>query len=296
MKWKVTNEQEGLLLRDYLRNVQGFSRRIVKGIKFQGGSLLVNDVSVTVRKVLQESDIVEVRFPPENRSPFIVSERVPFTIVYEDNDVLVIEKPQGIATMPSIHHKSGTIANGILHHFEENGLDYTVHIVTRLDRDTSGLLLVGKHQLSHSILAQSQKKGEIDRRYQALIPGQLEKKKGTIDAPIARHPDSIIKRMVDTSGKHAVTHYQVIKEVKGYTLVQVKLETGRTHQIRVHFAYLGYPLMGDSLYGGSREVIKRQALHCTSLTFNHPITKQSYTFTSPLPTDMKKLIQEGTSI
>lgn len=296
MKWRVTKEQEPILLREYLKEIQGFSRRIIKGIKFHNGSLLVNGDSVTVRKELKEGDIVEVLFPTEQRGSFMKAESIPLDIIYEDDAVLVINKDAYIATIPSMHQGSGSIANGILHHYELNDINYTVHIVTRLDRDTSGLLLVAKHRLSHSILAKSQKAGEIQRRYQAIISGHLEAKKGTIDQPIARKPGSIIERMVDESGKRAVTHYQVVQELAGYTLLNIGLETGRTHQIRVHFAHLGHPLVGDDLYGGDSTKLRRQALHCTSLTFEHPITKVQHTFKSELPNDLKQIIQQGESI
>lgn len=284
-------EESGLLLREYLKERKGFSRRIIKAIKFERGSLLVNNEFATVRKVIQTGDTVEVKFPKEHRGTFMKPEPLELDIVYEDNDILVINKPAGIASIPSVHHKTGTLANGILHHYEKKQLDFTVHIVTRLDRDTSGLILISKHRLSHSILAIEQKKGAIERRYQAVVSGHLTEKEGTIDAPIARNPNSIIERMVDPSGKRSVTHYQVLKQTNTDSLVHIKLETGRTHQIRVHFAYLGHPLLGDELYGGEVGVIKRQALHCVSLSFTHPITKKHYIFTSDLPPDMKKTLQ-----
>ncbi len=287
----MTKEESGLMLREYLKERKGFSRRIIKAVKFEPGCLMVNNEFATVRKVIQTGDTVEVKFPKEHRGTFMKAEPLDLDIVYEDNDILVINKPAGIASIPSIHHKTGTLANGILHHYEKKQLDFTVHIVTRLDRDTSGLILISKHRLSHSILAIEQKKGAIERRYQAIVSGHLTEKNGTIVAPIARNPNSIIERMVAPEGKRSVTHYQVLKETTTDSLVHIKLETGRTHQIRVHFAYLGHPLLGDELYGGEVERIKRQALHCVSLSFTHPITKKHYTFTSDLSPDMKKILQ-----
>ncbi|CQR47990.1 Ribosomal large subunit pseudouridine synthase D [Paraliobacillus sp. PM-2] len=290
MKWQVTNEESGLLLREYLKDTKGFSRRIIKAIKFQSGSLLVNGECATVRRVLHENDIVEVVFPKEHRGSFMRAEPVCLNIVYEDDDVLVIDKMAGMATIPSIHHTKGTLANGILYHYEKNQIDFTVHIVTRLDRDTSGLVLVAKHRLSHSILAMDQKQGKIERRYQAIVSGHLQEKQGRIDAPIARNPASIIERRVDISGKRAITHYHVLEETNSDSLLHIRLETGRTHQIRVHFSHLGHPLVGDELYGGKTDVLHRQALHCVSLSFIHPITKEKHTFTSKLPADMQKLL------
>lgn len=292
LKWYVEKDHDQMLLRDYLRDVQGFSRRIVKGIKFQGGTLAVNGEFVTVRKVLQQGDLVEVSFPQEQHGMYLKAESIPLDIVYEDDDVLVIDKDPNMATIPSNHHPTGTLANGILGHYSGKNINYTVHIVTRLDRDTSGLLLVAKHRLSHSILADGQKSGDVARQYQAIIPGHMEIKEGTIDQPIGRKPDSIVERMVDVDGKRSVTHYQVLEETAAYSLLHVVLETGRTHQIRVHLAHLGHPLLGDKLYGGDNDVMKRQALHCVSLAFTHPLTKERHTFTSPLPEDMKQIIQQ----
>lgn len=290
MKWHVTKDQENQMLREYLKDVQGFSRRLIKIIKFQGGSLAVNGEYTTVRRVLKAGDLVEVTFPPEYQGGFMKAEAMPLHIVYEDQDVIVINKPAGIATIPSLHHKTGTLANGILHHYQKQMLEYTVHVVTRLDRDTSGLLLVAKHRLSHSMLAREQKAGRIARRYQAIVSGHLADKEGTINQAIARKPDSIIERMVDGTGKRAITHYQVLDETEKNSLVGIRLETGRTHQIRVHFSYIGHPLLGDTLYGGDQDRLTRQALHCVSLSFIHPMTKRQLTFRSPLPNDMQMIM------
>lgn len=291
MKFTISKQQEGMLVREFLLE-KGFSRRIIKAIKFQGGSLLVNGEFCTVRRKLEESDELVVVLPQETRGAYLKPEKLPLTIVYEDEDVLVIDKPPGIATIPSLHHTSGTIANGILGYYEDLRLSYTVHIVTRLDRDTSGLLLVAKHRFSHSILSKDQKQGLVNRSYYAVIEGQLEKKKGTIDAPIARKGDSIMERMVKEGGQRAITHYKVAKETPSYSLIDIKLETGRTHQIRVHFSYLGHPLIGDDMYGGNKEIIARQALHCKSLAFTQPMTKVRIDLQSQLPEDMSRVINE----
>ncbi|MDL4842938.1 RluA family pseudouridine synthase [Aquibacillus rhizosphaerae] len=281
-----------MLLREYLSQVGGFSRRIIKVVKFQGGSLLVNGEIATVRRMLKVGDEVDVIFPVETRGAFMKPENMTLDIIYEDQDVMVINKPAGIATIPSLHHPSGTIANGILGYYEAKQIAYTVHIVTRLDRDTSGLLLIAKHRFSHSLLSSDQKQGKVNRRYFAIIEGGMSQVSGVIDAPIARHPDSIIERVVADDGQRAVTHYHVEKESESHSLLDVKLETGRTHQIRVHFSYLGFPLAGDDLYGGSKAHINRQALHCRSLTFTHPISRKELFFSSPIPEDMSNIINK----
>ncbi|SFL36523.1 23S rRNA pseudouridine1911/1915/1917 synthase [Gracilibacillus orientalis] len=292
MKWKISKQYEGLLLREYLLQVRGISRRILTAIKFEGGRLLVNNSDVNVRHQLLDSDVVEVIFPPEKRSELLVPEPIPLDIVYEDDDVLVLNKAPHMATIPSSHHLSHTLANGIIHHYNLQQIPYTVHVVTRLDRDTSGLLLIAKHRYSHSILFSEQHEAKVNRHYQAIIAGQLTEKEGVLDYPIDRAPDSIIERLVASTGKRAVTHYQVKEELADISLLDIQLETGRTHQIRVHFSSISHPLIGDSLYGGDTTKLQRQALHCHKLAFNHPLTKKRMEFEIPLANDLELFLQE----
>ncbi|WP_066187121.1 MULTISPECIES: RluA family pseudouridine synthase [Gracilibacillus] len=287
VKWKINQENKGLLLRDYLRSTRNISRRMLTDIKYNGGKLVVNDQEVTVRYLLKEGDQVEVTFPPEQRSRLLFARAIPFTIVFEDEDVLVINKPPFLPTVPSVYHPEGTLANGIIHHYDQQQIPYTVHVVTRLDRDTSGLLLVAKHRYSHSILFQQQQHNKVNRRYQAIISGHLLNDEGTISAAIARKPGSIIEREVAEEGQRAITHYSVIEKGTSISIVEMKMETGRTHQIRVHFSSVGHPLIGDSLYGGDTSFLKRQALHCTYLRFDHPVTQKKMTFELPIAEDMK---------
>ncbi|WP_047982369.1 RluA family pseudouridine synthase [Ornithinibacillus contaminans] len=290
MEWNIKQEQEGMLLRDFLRNEQGFSRRILKSLIYDGGTILVNGEAVTVRHSLRAEDTVTVKFPLEVKGPHMIPEEIPLEIIYEDDAVLVINKQANVATIPSLHHQTGTIANGVLHYYEQNNIPFTIHIVTRLDRDTSGLLLIAKHRYSHSILSASQKQGNVKRKYFAIVEGTPIPKQGTIDGNIGRKDDSIIERVVRADGQRAITHYQVIRSNQTHALVEVKLETGRTHQIRVHFSHIGHPLAGDDLYGGTSSYIERQALHCFELGFEHPATKEWKSFTVPMPDDMKKIL------
>ncbi|QDP42117.1 RluA family pseudouridine synthase [Radiobacillus deserti] len=280
-----------MLVREFLHQVCGLSRRIIKVLKFQGGTILVDGVPRDVRYKLTEGEVIQVLFPPEARGPSMVAERLPIEIMYEDDDVLVIHKPAGIATIPSLNHTTGTIANRLLGYYDEKNLHYTVHIVTRLDKDTSGLLLVAKHRLSHSILSRDQKIGLVNRSYYAIVEGHLHEKKSTIDLPIGRKAESIIQRAVLEDGQQAITHYVVEREMKEETLVSVRLETGRTHQIRVHFSHIGHPLLGDTLYGGIHTKIQRQALHCKSLSFNQPFTGERITLTCDMPEDMQQILR-----
>ncbi len=291
MNWTITKQHEGTKIGYYLRQELKFSRRLIKHIIHGGGEIRVNQTRQTLRCILHAGDVLTVMFPPEQKGSHMIPEKMPLDIVYEDDAVLVLHKPAGIVSIPSRLHSSGTIANGVLAHYEKHGLPYTFHVVTRLDRQTSGLMLIAKHRWSHSILSQAQKEGTVSRAYYAVVEGHPEPKKGTINEPIGRKEGSIIERTVTAGGQRAVTHYEVIREIEGHTLVDVKLETGRTHQIRVHFSYIGYPLAGDDLYGGAVDRIMRQALHCHQLQFYHPITKEPMHFTAAMPSDISQLLQ-----
>lgn len=290
MKWVIQKEYQGMLIREYLQNVHGFSRRIIKTVKFDGGEILVNGLPQTVRARLVEGDILTVKFPPERIGPGLVPEEMSLSIVYEDDDLIVIDKAPGIATIPSFHHPSGTVSNGVLSHYAKNNIPYTIHVVTRLDRDTSGLLLIAKHRYSHSLFADAQRTGSLRRKYQAIVEGAMAEVEGLIDAPIDRKEGSIIERAVRDTGKRSITHYQVLQQLQHYSLVEIELETGRTHQIRVHFSHIGHPLAGDDLYGGSKVQIERQALHCSELEFKHPTANKMICLQSQLPDDMLRML------
>ncbi|WP_068676483.1 RluA family pseudouridine synthase [Oceanobacillus sp. Castelsardo] len=289
MKWIIHSEHVGMTIRDYLKENHRFSRRILIAVK-QEGKILINGNPQTVRYKLEQGDLLEISFPKEQIGEYMVKEQMDLTIVYEDDSIIVVDKPAGIATIPSHHHPTGTVANGILGYYDKHNIPYTVHVVTRLDRDTSGLVLIAKHRYCHSLLSAAQKAGKVKRKYKALVEGSLEEDNGTIDAPIDRKEDSIIERMVKETGKRAVTHFQVEKRLPLHTLVNIHLDTGRTHQIRVHFSHINHPLAGDDLYGGKTEHMKRHALHCYKIGFEHPFTKKHIELESTLPGDMKELL------
>lgn len=293
MHWIIEEKYKDMLVREYLLNVRAFSRTILKAIKFDGGSILVNEQQTDVRYKLKTGDRLKVSFPAESKGEYMWPEPIPLKIVFEDDDILIVDKQPGIATIPSFNHKGGTLANGILNHYQKNKIPYTVHVVTRLDRDTSGLLLVAKHRYSHSLIWKKQKNERaVKRKYLAAVHGHLESKEGTINAPIGRHPESIIQRMVTPEGKEAITHYQVLHEIEDYSLIKVELETGRTHQIRVHFSHLGHPLLGDTLYGGTTKYCHRQALHCCELLINHPTLGEEMIFSTEWPEDLNHLFPQ----
>ncbi|MCO7174529.1 RluA family pseudouridine synthase [Sporolactobacillus kofuensis] len=285
--------EQGMLMRDYLKKEIKVSRRALSAIKYKGGKLLVDGQERSVRHVLQEGERLTVIFPQETPSDFLSDEEMDLDIVYEDDTVLIVNKPAGIPVIPSHQYPSGTLANGLLRYFKNENLASTVHIINRLDRNTSGLMLVAKHRFSHERFFKMQKRKDIHRRYLAIVEGNVLQDHGTIDAPIGRKDGSAIERMVDwQSGRRSVTHYKVLKRGVGWTLVVVRLQTGRTHQIRVHFASIGYPLLGDDLYGGKMDQINRQALHSFEVSFIHPFTDEMIHIHKQCPEDMVRLINE----
>ncbi|QST00834.1 RluA family pseudouridine synthase [Pontibacillus sp. ALD_SL1] len=289
MKFKIDPKHDGMLVRDYLYHVRAFSRRMVKVIKYDQG-ILINGSPVTVRAKVRAGDELLVHFPAEERGPHLASVHKPISVLYEDDEVIILNKPPFLATIPSVHHLDDTLGNRLMAYYDQHNIPFTLHVVTRLDADTSGVVLVAKNRFVHSLLARKQEEGEIHQTYQAVVEGHLEENEGTIHAPIDRAPGSIIERCVDPRGKAAVTHYVVVKETRETSLVHIRLETGRTHQIRVHFNYIGHSLRGDSLYGGIIKGINRQALHCSSIRFPHPISGHEIYVEAPLPEDMENLI------
>ncbi|WP_026693455.1 RluA family pseudouridine synthase [Peribacillus kribbensis] len=292
LEWTAGKRDQGKLLREFLAEKE-ISRASLTDIKFNGGSIRVNSGEATVRYRLGGTEHIEVRFPHEELSPGLVPENLPLEIVYEDAYVMVIEKPPGMNTIPSRDRPRGSMANAIAGYYQRIGLASTIHIVTRLDRDTSGLMLIAKHRHVHHLLSALQKEGKVNRYYEAIVHGPVEKDRGFIDAPIGRKDTSIIEREVRDDGQYAYTGYKVIERLQGYTHLKLKLQTGRTHQIRVHLAHIGHPLAGDDLYGGTLVHIARQALHCESLSFYHPLLDQERYFERAIPADMKKLIEWG---
>ena len=287
---KVGADDAGEPLRQFLREKMNLSRAAVTAIK-RDGHLEVNGLPVTVRRVIEENDQVTVTFPKEQESAGLLAEPVPYSIVYEDDAFMVINKPAGLQTVPSRKDWKRSLAGGVLFYLKQHGVEATAHMVTRLDRDTSGLILVAKHGFFHEMFTKMRKAHRLSREYIAIVHGHLDTHEGVIDAPIGRKEESIIERCVRSDGRPAITHYKVIKETEAFSVVAVRLETGRTHQIRVHFSHIGHPLVGDDLYGGSREAISRQALHASRLFLYHPVTEEAMTFTAPLPEDMKRLVE-----
>ena len=284
-----------MLLRDFLQ-MKGISKRTLTAVKYDGGKLLVNGVEQTVRHTLKTGDIVTVHFPIEQVSEGLTPETGPLTIIYEDEALLIIDKPAGQGTIPSRDQPAGTVANFVAGKFNVERVPSTVHVVTRLDRDTSGLICIAKNRHIHHLLSEQMKTAGFNRRYMALVEGELAIEQLVIEQPIGRKDGSIIERTVRADGQYARTDIEVTGMFKQqdthYAALSVKLHTGRTHQIRVHMKWLGNPLVGDDLYGGSQKLLDRQALHCSSIGFVHPLTNKQMQFDSGFPADIVALIKE----
>ncbi|WP_312095464.1 RluA family pseudouridine synthase [Niallia sp.] len=290
LEW-VMQHAIGITIKEFLKT-QSISKAALTDIKFKGGKILVNGKEENVRYSLKNGDRLVVLFPPELPSVGLIPERLPLDIIFEDEYILIVQKEYGMNTIPSREHPTGSLANALVSYYQEHGIKATTHIVTRLDRDTSGLVLIAKHRHIHHLLSEQQKAGDVKRKYIAFAEGEISPLSDTINDPIGRCSDSIIKREVREDGQTAITHYRVVAQHVPFSKLELSLETGRTHQIRVHLAYKGHPLLGDDLYGGKRNEMDRQALHCFFLKFTHPVTKQTMTFAIDLPEDMKKLEQE----
>ena len=268
----------------YLMRSCGISSSLWKRIK-HSGTFAVNGVPmIAARTVLRAGDTVSYDLPIVSS---VIPEQLPLKIAYEDDDLLIIDKPAGQLVHPTTREAHGTVANAVLGLYESRGTELGFHPCHRLDRNTTGLLLIAKHP---EIQYQIAKQDTLEREYLALVDGTLTPSSGTIDAPIARALPSIILRRVIPDGKSARTHYKTEQSDGRHSLLSLRLETGRTHQIRVHLAHLGHPLLGDDLYGGRMDEMMRHALHSACLTLTHPRTNERLCIKSPLPMDMACII------
>ena len=287
-EYQISSGEEGRKLGDFLRE-KGYSRQLLRQLKETENGLLRNGQPTFMTIALKNGDRIRVRLLEKAEgSEAIMPAPLPFEIVYEDEDLLVINNPADMPIHPSFQNHGNTLADALTWHYQQQGKEFVYRCINRLDRDTTGLLIVARHQLSASILSDMVRKREIHREYLAIVEG-IPPEKGTISAPIGRKEGSAILREVNfETGEPARTHFTRLETRNGLSLVSLKLETGRTHQIRVHMAYIGCPLIGDYLYYPDHTRINRQALHSYRLSFLHPITGKALSFTAPLPEDMKR--------
>lgn len=288
----IDEDSAGLRVEQFLRRKR-YSGQNLSEIKRMPKSILVNGVHYYMRQELSTGDHLQVRICETQNSEKIPPTKLALDIIYEDEDLLVLNKPAGMPIHPSLNNYTNSMANALAYYFQSQGKPFIFRCCNRLDRDTSGLTIVSKHLVSGSILSDMTKYREVHREYLAIARGSVTPSEGTIQAPLGRKEGTFIERTVDWEhGEDAVTHYKVVKEANGHSLVSLRLETGRTHQIRIHMKYLGYPLIGDYLYNPDMEYMTRQALHSHHMEFTHPVTGEHMSFTAPLPEDMARVMQE----
>ena len=286
IEYFISENTGAVTILDFLKR-EGFSRHILSSMKNVPNTIILNGVRGFGRSVLKPGDHLMVTVPETESGKNIIRTEMELSILYEDEDILVINKPAGMPVHPSAGNYENTLANGIAWYFAEKGEDFVYRCINRLDRDTTGALILAKNPLSAAILSVQMKKRQIRRTYLALVDG-VPDVSGTIDAPIARMEGSVIAREVNyLTGETAITHYERLATGTRYSLMELHLETGRTHQIRVHMKYIGHPLPGDYLYNQDYSRIQRQPLHSFQLEFIHPVTKKPMLFTAPVPDDFR---------
>ena len=290
---KVSEEGNGVRADKYISDYSEVSRGLAASL-LESGLCTVNGAVCEKKHKLSEGDMIEFTLP-ENEKPEILAEDIPLDIVYEDGDLLVVNKPKGMVVHPAPGHYSGTLVNALMFHCKDSlsGINGVIRpgIVHRIDKDTSGLLIVAKNDTAHNGLAEQIKVHSFTRRYEAVVTGGV-KENGVVNAPIARHRTDRKKMAVTEGGREALTRYEVIANQNKFSHLRLTLETGRTHQIRVHMAYIGHPVAGDEVYGdGKPKWLMGQCLHAREIGFVHPVTGKELFFTSPLPEYFVKMLK-----
>ena len=311
LEYKISIEDTEKTIKEYLQE-KGFSNQNIVELKKMEKSILLNGEWEYVTRKVNKGDVLTVHIKEEESSEKIPPINLPFPIIYEDEDIIVINKPADMPIHPSLNNYENTLGNAAAYYFASQGKPFIFRCINRLDRDTTGLTILAKHMVSAGILQNEMLNRNIKREYLAIVDGIIKEDEGTIDAPIGRKDGSTIERMIDYEhGERAVTHYKVLGRKEdtdtglnkivpastrvrdnggknGISLVSLRLETGRTHQIRVHMTSIGHPLLGDFLYNPTDDRMSRQALHAWHLSFVHPITKDEMNLEAPIPEDMRE--------
>lgn len=295
LNYQINEEYNEKTILSFLKD-KGYPDSSLTALRKRMGLILFNDIPVPITHSMHLSDgenNLTISIEETNSSLKILPVKLDFEIVYEDDDILVINKPANMPIHPSMNNYENSLANGLAYYFKEKNLPFVFRCINRLDKDTTGLTIIAKHALSAGKLSYQMQKRAIKREYTAIVSGINLKKEGTIDLPIARVNDSLITREVNVeNGETAITHYRLIEEfpTENLSLVKLRLETGRTHQIRVHMKAIGHPLIGDYLYNPTDKTMDRQALHAGSISFVHPISDESMSFNVDMPSDMRSVL------
>lgn len=292
LSYTITQNEQYANLREVLKIQFQLSDRLLLKLK-RAGKIFVNSVASPMHTLVKPNDHIEIVIDFQEDNSNIPATKMDLNILYEDDAYLVVDKPAGIPVHPSMDHYEDSLSSGIKYYFDSIGLHKKIRPVNRIDKDTSGIVIFAKNEYIQECFVRQMKLHTFEKEYIAICDGILKEKYGTICAPIARKGNSIIERCIHADGDKAVTHYEVLREIItdtfSYSILKCKLETGRTHQIRVHLQHIGHPLLGDTLYGTTSPLIKRQALHAYKVHFIHPITKLQVNYVAPLPSDIQEL-------
>jgi len=299
LKHVVDEASGGRTVKHIMKNHMELSERLVKKLKYSN-KILCNSVPVHTNAIVQPGDVVEAVIEFVEDCPGIIPESISLDIIFEDECLIAVNKPPHMVVHPTCSHPSGTLANGVVHYLINKGESIKIRPVSRLDRDTSGVIIFAKNQFVQENLVKQMGRSFV-KEYIGIVHGRVENDEGTIDLPIERKPGSIMLRHVSPTGSASVTHYKVLERFDNATLLSFRLETGRTHQIRVHCQAIGHPLMGDTLYTfpddkgmpvfPEKPLIGRQALHSHKASFIHPVNKNTVVLTAPIPDDISKVLE-----
>ena len=295
MDYVVEKAHEGETVLAIIRKTLGISGSLLRHLKFLENGILLNGEAVTVRRIVHEGDRLSLATDDEEPQENLLPVDLPLSIVYEDDDVAVPDKPADMPTHPSHNHHEDTVANALAFRYREMGIPFVFRPVNRLDRNTSGLLLIARNRRAAGTLSEAMRKGSIRKQYLAVLDGVPDRAEGVIETYIRRPAESIIVRencAEGEGGDHAVTRYRVLVAKNGHALVLASPITGRTHQLRVHFAHIGHPIVGDDMYGHAHPDMPRQALHAHTLVFPHPTDGREINACAPLPADMSAFLRK----
>jgi len=287
LDYEVEEKDAGLKVVDVLATSMNISSRLIRKCKSHN-HILLNKKSGSVNRLVQTGDVISMLLDHDENT--FEPNPIEVNALYEDGDLLIVNKPPFLVVHPTKGHPEGTLANALSYFQYQKGQNYKIRFINRLDRDTSGIVLIAKNAYSQQIVSEQMQADEVDKIYLAIVDGIIKEEKGTIDLPIEREAEMDIKRIVIESGLPSVTHFEVIERFENHTFIKIFLETGRTHQIRVHFSHIGHPIHGDHLYGKCSEWIDRQALHCYEMALRPPRENDRLTISCELPEDISSVL------
>lgn len=289
LDYEVEEKDSGLKVIDVLATSMNISSRLIRKCK-NHKNILLNNKSGSVNRLVYKGDVISMLLDHDENT--FDPNPIKVKALYEDCDVLVVDKPPFLVVHPTKGHPEGTLANALSHFQYLGGQNYKIRFINRLDRDTSGIVLIAKNAYAQQVVSEQMQSNQVDKKYLAVVEGIIEQDEGTIDLPIEREMALDIKRIVIETGLPSVTHFKVLERFEAHTYLEIALETGRTHQIRVHFSHIGHPILGDHLYGSKSDLIERQALHCWEMAFKPPRAADKISVIAELPEDMKHMLKQ----